>query len=496
MNIPITWDSEDLRQIDTTKTGTCNIKGVLKNFGSENLSNSIPTITIDVINSDKVTILGSGEEIDGDFYKYKQIRLYFKLPPGMPVVSGDTFFNIEYALDSIAEGAAFGTIAPSVPGQEQGYWPEMIKFPLEGYGCILLYKESEYGLLDKDAYCFRIRTKYFEQQEGQRVDHNYYTDETWFPNKPQLGAGSSLDTHNNPPPSTQPSDRNGGTRGGSEREDGGKPTSQNLTKTQIETVITSGKQEIPLIIGDVTIVVPTLVLKSLSGNATISAKQDTDNRFIFSINNDGKNINTLSQRVTIAMPCKLSGNADNIIAKLDGRVIRNGYFDEKNKRYIANVKETGTLTLEVVAPITYSDTANHWAKGAISFITVRDIAQGDGNGHFRPNDNVSKGEFIKLLESSLSDGKITYNAFESGKITRAEIAIMLYKAYGADSQYSAGAFSDLEKQSVHVRNAVAFVNSKGYMSGVGNKLFSPDTYLTRAETSQIIYNIISGRSYE
>ncbi|MBE7010616.1 MAG: hypothetical protein E7418_03910 [Ruminococcaceae bacterium] len=45
----------------------------------------------------------------------------------------------------------------------------------------------------------------------------------------------------------------------------------------------------------------------------------------------------------------------------------------------------------------FSDVASHWAEGEIEKAYTNGIVQGDGNGLFRPNDTVSRAEFLKMV---------------------------------------------------------------------------------------------------
>jgi len=101
--------------------------------------------------------------------------------------------------------------------------------------------------------------------------------------------------------------------------------------------------------------------------------------------------------------------------------------------------------------------ANHWASGYINIATEEGIINGDGNGKFRPEDNVKYEEAIKMVVCALGYGEdveINSNDWSKGYIgiaeengisndlkgekgilsTRGEVALMVYNGMGIDAE--------------------------------------------------------------
>lgn len=78
-------------------------------------------------------------------------------------------------------------------------------------------------------------------------------------------------------------------------------------------------------------------------------------------------------------------------------------------------------------------------------------------------------------------------------ITREEAAILLADVLRVDSKdvgVTALTFKDASSISSHALDAVAFVTSKGYLKGDPNKNFNPEGKLTRAEVAVIMYRVL------
>lgn len=50
----------------------------------------------------------------------------------------------------------------------------------------------------------------------------------------------------------------------------------------------------------------------------------------------------------------------------------------------------------------FSDVASHWAEAEISAAYEKGIVEGDGSGSFRPDDNISRAEFLKIATAALA----------------------------------------------------------------------------------------------
>ena len=117
-----------------------------------------------------------------------------------------------------------------------------------------------------------------------------------------------------------------------------------------------------------------------------------------------------------------------------------------------------TQNVEVQSGSTFEDTNSHWAKDYISTAVALGITNGYGNNEFGPND----------------------------KITREQIALMLSTAAGYDTNQPAVAFTDSGSIAAWAQAAVAYTASEGLFSGYADGSFGPEKNATRAEVSALL----------
>lgn len=175
--------------------------------------------------------------------------------------------------------------------------------------------------------------------------------------------------------------------------------------------------------------------------------------------------------------------------------------------------------------IIFNDTQGHWAAESIQRAVQLGIAQGFGDGSFRPNATVSRAEIAVFLSralklepatagtAGLSDadklptwakdhilsvtgaGLMTGyadTAFGAGDaITRAEIAVIVARALKltlpADPILS---FADANQIPAWAKGAVAAVAEAGLMEGRNNHSFDAKASLTRAEALTLIVRLL------
>ena len=179
----------------------------------------------------------------------------------------------------------------------------------------------------------------------------------------------------------------------------------------------------------------------------------------------------------------------------------------------------------------FSDMKNaEWAKTAVSELAKKGFVSGDGNGLFRPDDNVLREEFLKMVILSfdrmdseanadfkdVSQDKWYYSYIASGinagivkgisdsefgigrNITRQDAAAILYRIYNVSSQNSRQSFIDSDEIADYAKKAVNELSTEGIISGMGDGKFYPQKNLTRAEAAVLIYRLMekmSGRQY-
>jgi hypothetical protein len=112
----------------------------------------------------------------------------------------------------------------------------------------------------------------------------------------------------------------------------------------------------------------------------------------------------------------------------------------------------------------FSDIDNHWAKGCIEELASQDLVTGDPDGHFRPNDPITRAEFAVLM----------YWVFPKALPVR-EMA----------------SFSDVP--SSHWANKVVkWVYERGLFSGYPDRSFRPDASIFRADAIAVL---VKGLNY-
>jgi hypothetical protein len=172
----------------------------------------------------------------------------------------------------------------------------------------------------------------------------------------------------------------------------------------------------------------------------------------------------------------------------------------------------------------------HWAYGAILEMIQSGILSGYPEGDFRPNQDVTRGEFAKMMvlalnlpldksaRSSFLDLKegswvVPYveaakqylTGFKSGSdykfkpeiaAVREDMAVALVKAlnYPLSSEDKISDFADYEAISPNLRVYVATAYEKGIMQGAlnesGKRYFNAQSAITRAEASVLLMNVI------
>jgi hypothetical protein len=186
-----------------------------------------------------------------------------------------------------------------------------------------------------------------------------------------------------------------------------------------------------------------------------------------------------------------------------------------------------TLVLALAVPCAlaagtgYADVSGHWAEAAITKWSNQGVITGY-EGKFRPNDPITRGEFVIILDRILDYQKAAKNNFSdlsetyytdallkasfagviSGytdgtvkptqNISRQEAFVMIARAFKltAPAGYSIKA-TDAKDISDFATKAVAALESKGLIQGRdGGKLY-PAAVITRAEIVTLINNFIS-----
>ena len=180
--------------------------------------------------------------------------------------------------------------------------------------------------------------------------------------------------------------------------------------------------------------------------------------------------------------------------------------------------------------ISFSDVPDTaWFNRAVSYITAKGISAGPASKNYRPNDKLTRGDFLVMLmkaygiepdanpADNFSDAGNTYytgylaaakrlglaggignNMYApENQITRQELFTLLFRVLkeigklpqGHSSKTLAG-FTDRGQIASYAAEAITQLVETGTISGSGGKL-NPTGTTTRAEMAQVLYNLLS-----
>jgi hypothetical protein len=170
--------------------------------------------------------------------------------------------------------------------------------------------------------------------------------------------------------------------------------------------------------------------------------------------------------------------------------------------------------------------ATHWALDAIQTLTAKRIVEGTSVDYFQPSRSITRAEFVALLvralniplQSSSRFSDVSKDAWYAtyvgaaakvgwvngqqnaifapdASITREEMTVLLARAYndlrGTDQAVAGPNYKDATKLSAWSVSAVQQMSSIGIVRGVGNGKFEPQRTSTRAESAQVIVNMLN-----
>ncbi|OXM87280.1 lamin tail domain-containing protein [Paenibacillus rigui] len=172
--------------------------------------------------------------------------------------------------------------------------------------------------------------------------------------------------------------------------------------------------------------------------------------------------------------------------------------------------------------------ADHWASAAIKELTARHIVQGTSDGQFSPDGYITRAEFTALLARGLGlraqGGKAFFTDVPSdawyadpvaasveagiirgegegtfepeGKVTREQMAAMLVRACEVRTGQKEGgsregaSFADESQISTWARPYARSAVQWGLMNGKEADRLDPRSFATRAESAQVIWNLL------
>lgn len=165
----------------------------------------------------------------------------------------------------------------------------------------------------------------------------------------------------------------------------------------------------------------------------------------------------------------------------------------------------GSATIKVIDNSkTFVDTGDHWAKGAIDFISARELVSGVGDKLFAPDLTATRAQLWTILArmngETVTGGQTWYELPQlwakkngvsdgtdpNGTITRAQLVTMLWRTAGSPNGGSGNQFTDVPADSYYAQ-AVAWAAANGITTGVGSGRFDPEAPCTRAQLATFLY---------
>ena len=175
--------------------------------------------------------------------------------------------------------------------------------------------------------------------------------------------------------------------------------------------------------------------------------------------------------------------------------------------------KVATCNVTVKNPIAINDINKHWAESTITDFISNGYINGYQDNTFRPNNSITRAEFIKIFNKyfglNKKSGKtfkdtsthwakdeidiaVTYgvingypdNTFKPNEpITREQAAKIIsnYKKIEDDNYDKLNKYKDATNVSTWAKNSVEGVLEQGYMNGYSDNTFRPKNNITRAE---------------
>lgn len=191
---------------------------------------------------------------------------------------------------------------------------------------------------------------------------------------------------------------------------------------------------------------------------------------------------------------------------------------------LAVVMTLGTAVIAGAADVSFTDVSNHWAwtGGQIPYLVSKNVLNGykqsDGTYTFKPDGEVTRAEFIKMLDETFGLKKTAPVPFSdvadtdwfapyiakavaqgyllnygtsiepNAKLTREEAISLLVRYLDLSAEYLyAPDFTDYYSISENLRTYIMEAVTAGVTEGYPDKTFQPKRILTRAEALTILF---------
>ena len=181
-------------------------------------------------------------------------------------------------------------------------------------------------------------------------------------------------------------------------------------------------------------------------------------------------------------------------------IVKNSIPTEDGIRLTVN----GGATVKIVDNSKdFIDTQDHWAKGAIDFVSARGLVNGMTATSYAPNNSTTRAQLWTILarqnDADLTGGAtwfenaqnwaktkgISDGANPNAAINRAQMVTMLWRAVGQPVAGGAASFTDVSADSYYAQ-AVSWAVENGITTGVGGGHFDPTATCTRAQIAAFL----------
>ena len=181
-----------------------------------------------------------------------------------------------------------------------------------------------------------------------------------------------------------------------------------------------------------------------------------------------------------------------------------------------------TILILFFAINTVSFAEGHWADNEIQYLLEKQIVSGYADGSFKPDKDITRAEFIKIVNNVLGltekaevqfkdvnqgdwfhdeiakalrigyiDGYGDNTLRPNNPITREEVAKIMVVAFDLEDKATEGTtgFNDNNEVSDWAKEYVNILHNRGYVSGYSDGSFRPNNPITRAEVVKMTTNV-------
>ncbi|MBU5437514.1 S-layer homology domain-containing protein [Tissierella sp. MSJ-40] len=198
------------------------------------------------------------------------------------------------------------------------------------------------------------------------------------------------------------------------------------------------------------------------------------NFYKLKVSNKSKNLN---DKKLVEVRFEYYGNFNGGIYKLvDGKwyyipsVIEDGFIKARIKP--SSIKKDGNVYVVLIDNnnISLQDIRNHWAKDEIITYVKRNIISGYGNKLFKPDKNITRGEFLTIL-SKVYGWELPTNLDN----------VKVFKDFKS--------FEPMDK-------VISYSIEKGYISGYSDKTFKPNKAISYREVEIIMNRVLNSEDFK